>query len=49
VATYKALGGGWEVRRGQPLLPEDVAKEMRRRADWWSFWGRSQLKPIREE
>ena len=43
VATYRALGGGWEIRRGQDLVPEDIRKEMRRRTDWWSFWGRSIL------
>ena len=39
VATYRALGGGWEIRRGQNLVPDDVRREMRRRTDWWSFWG----------
>lgn len=34
VAVYKALGGGWELRTGKPILPESVAKDMRERTDW---------------
>ena len=34
VATYKALGGGWEVRAEQAFLPESVEQRMRERTDW---------------
>ncbi|QSQ25260.1 efflux transporter outer membrane subunit [Pyxidicoccus parkwayensis] len=34
VALYKALGGGWEVRQGQPVVPETIKKEMEARTDW---------------
>lgn len=34
IALYKALGGGWQLRQGQPLLPEKVVHEMRQRTDW---------------
>ncbi|WP_223642946.1 efflux transporter outer membrane subunit [Corallococcus sp. EGB] len=34
VALYKALGGGWEVRQGQPILPEPVKGEMEKRTHW---------------
>jgi NodT family efflux transporter outer membrane factor (OMF) lipoprotein len=34
IATYKALGGGWEIRRGDALIPEDTRREMEERTDW---------------
>ena len=34
IALYKALGGGWELRQGQPILPESTVVEMQARTDW---------------
>jgi NodT family efflux transporter outer membrane factor (OMF) lipoprotein len=34
VALYKALGGGWEVREGQPVVPESTVNEMKSRTNW---------------
>jgi NodT family efflux transporter outer membrane factor (OMF) lipoprotein len=34
VGLFRALGGGWEIRRGQPLVPSRVAKTMAQRTDW---------------
>jgi NodT family efflux transporter outer membrane factor (OMF) lipoprotein len=34
IALYKALGGGWELRHGQPFLSEQTRKEMEDRTDW---------------
>ncbi|HKP94304.1 MAG TPA: efflux transporter outer membrane subunit [Fibrobacteria bacterium] len=34
ISLYKALGGGWELRRGQPVLPDSTRKEMQGRTDW---------------
>jgi NodT family efflux transporter outer membrane factor (OMF) lipoprotein len=34
VALYKALGGGWEVRQGQPIIPEQARSDMKNRTDW---------------
>jgi NodT family efflux transporter outer membrane factor (OMF) lipoprotein len=34
IALYKALGGGWELRHGQPFLSEQTRKEMEERTDW---------------
>ena len=34
VATYKALGGGWQIRRGQPLLLPENRNEMADRTNW---------------
>ncbi|NQZ54654.1 MAG: TolC family protein [Piscirickettsiaceae bacterium] len=37
IAMYKALGGGWELREGQEILPTDVKDEMMQRTDWGEF------------
>jgi hypothetical protein len=34
IAVNKALGGGWEVRDGKPIVPEAMQAEMRRRTNW---------------
>jgi NodT family efflux transporter outer membrane factor (OMF) lipoprotein len=34
IALYKALGGGWEVREGQPVVTDPVQQEMRGRTNW---------------
>ena len=34
VATYKALGGGWQIRSGNDVVPEDRQETMRKRTDW---------------
>ena len=34
IALYKALGGGWELRKGQPFVSESTQKEMKERTDW---------------
>jgi len=34
VGIYRALGGGWEIREGQDLVPPDIKAEMERRTNW---------------
>jgi NodT family efflux transporter outer membrane factor (OMF) lipoprotein len=34
IALYKALGGGWEVRQGQPVIPAQTETEMKQRTNW---------------
>jgi outer membrane protein TolC len=34
IALYKALGGGWEIRRGQPFVPVGIQDDMQKRTDW---------------
>ena len=34
IATYKALGGGWQIRQGRPSLPADIEQEMHSRTNW---------------
>jgi len=34
IALYKALGGGWELRQGQPIVAEGTQAEMQKRTNW---------------
>jgi len=34
IALYKALGGGWEVRQGEGVVPLDTQNEMKARTGW---------------
>jgi NodT family efflux transporter outer membrane factor (OMF) lipoprotein len=34
VGAYRALGGGWEVREGEELVPPEIKAEMRQRTNW---------------
>ena len=34
IALYKALGGGWELRQGQPVVSARMQREMKERTDW---------------
>ena len=34
IATYKALGGGWELREGKELVPVEIQEQMRERTYW---------------
>jgi NodT family efflux transporter outer membrane factor (OMF) lipoprotein len=34
VGTYRALGGGWEIRESQDLVPPEIKAEMQRRTNW---------------
>jgi hypothetical protein len=39
VATYKALGGGWQIRKSQGILSEENRNEMIQRTDWGGLLG----------
>jgi NodT family efflux transporter outer membrane factor (OMF) lipoprotein len=34
VALYRALGGGWELREGQDLVPSSIKEQMQERTKW---------------
>jgi NodT family efflux transporter outer membrane factor (OMF) lipoprotein len=40
VALYKALGGGWELREGQPVVPAEAQSEMKERTYWGDVLGK---------
>jgi outer membrane protein TolC len=47
VRLYAALGGGWEVQQGLPLVTDEAKEAMRDRTDWWSFGGKKGLEQTR--
>ncbi len=34
IATYKALGGGWQIRAGGPFYPDEIQEDMDTRTSW---------------
>jgi NodT family efflux transporter outer membrane factor (OMF) lipoprotein len=48
IAVYKALGGGWEVRAGEPIVPEATQREMESRTNWGDMLTRPR-KPERQQ
>jgi Outer membrane protein len=34
VGVYRALGGGWEIREGEDIVPAEIKEEMRQRTNW---------------
>ena len=34
VGVYRALGGGWEIREGEELVPPELRAEMQQRTSW---------------
>ncbi|MFO0490920.1 MAG: efflux transporter outer membrane subunit [bacterium] len=34
VQTYRALGGGWEIRQGQEFVSQETVERLRARTDW---------------
>ena len=34
ISLYKSLGGGWEIREGQPFVPDSVRIQMQDRTNW---------------
>jgi NodT family efflux transporter outer membrane factor (OMF) lipoprotein len=43
VGMYKALGGGWELREGKDIVPEEIKSEMRDRTNWGKLLAPEQL------
>ncbi len=37
VATYKALGGGWQIREGEEILSTENKNQMIERTSWGEF------------
>lgn len=42
VAVYKALGGGWEIRKGKTFVSEETKKEMSERTNWGKLLSREE-------
>lgn len=39
VRTYRALGGGWEVREGREFVDPETSERMRNRTNWGDVLG----------
>lgn len=46
VALYKALGGGWQIRKDKGYLPETVVAEMAYRTDWGDLLSNGSGRPV---
>lgn len=45
ISLYKALGGGWEVRQGQPVVRDEDRVEMQKRTNWGGYFATPVPKP----
>ena len=45
VGVYRALGGGWEIREGEDIVPAEIKAEMRQRTNWGEPAGPRDLQP----
>jgi len=45
IATYRALGGGWQIREGHDFIPEKTRSEMTDRTDWGTLLTPDLLQP----
>jgi NodT family efflux transporter outer membrane factor (OMF) lipoprotein len=45
ISIYKALGGGWELRNGKPIIADSTRSEMQKRTNW----GNLLSKPLQSE
>ncbi len=37
ISLYRALGGGWQIRKGHPIVPQAMKDEMAERTNWGSL------------
>ncbi|MCL6417059.1 efflux transporter outer membrane subunit [Aestuariirhabdus sp. Z084] len=49
IATYKALGGGWQMREGNDLIPETIKTQMKDRTNWGGLLETGNTEPVAEE
>ena len=47
VATYKALGGGWEIRSGKDFVNDDIKRQMDGRTDWGAVLDSGAKEPVK--
>ncbi len=45
IAVYKAIGGGWEIRRGHEFVPLEIREEMQERTSWGDLLETAAQKP----
>jgi NodT family efflux transporter outer membrane factor (OMF) lipoprotein len=45
IAMYKALGGGWQIRKGKEFVSPGIKEEMRERTDWGKLLDPAEVEP----
>ena len=45
IATYRALGGGWQIREGNDFVPREVRATMANRTNWGTLLSPELLQP----
>jgi NodT family efflux transporter outer membrane factor (OMF) lipoprotein len=45
ITTYRALGGGWQIREGRDFVPAETQQEMRERTNWGTLLTPDLLRP----
>jgi len=46
INTYRALGGGWEIREGHDFVPAETQAEMAQRTNWGRLLNPELLQPV---
>jgi NodT family efflux transporter outer membrane factor (OMF) lipoprotein len=46
VSTYKALGGGWQMREGNDYISDDIRNTMQERTNWGELMEASSVVPV---
>lgn len=49
IATYKALGGGWQIREGNALISTELQSTMSERTDWGGLMEPAAVKPVPDD
>jgi NodT family efflux transporter outer membrane factor (OMF) lipoprotein len=49
VGVYRALGGGWEIREGEELVPSEVKEEMSKSTNWGKLLAPALYNPLPSE
>jgi NodT family efflux transporter outer membrane factor (OMF) lipoprotein len=45
ITTYRALGGGWQIREGRDFIPAETRREMSERTNWGTLLTPDLLRP----
>jgi hypothetical protein len=45
ITTYRALGGGWQIREGRDFIPAETQREMSERTNWGTLLTPALLRP----
>jgi NodT family efflux transporter outer membrane factor (OMF) lipoprotein len=49
IRTYRALGGGWEIREGQEVVPSEVREAMAKRTDWGALLAPGSIQRVNDQ